>query len=213
MQSTPLKTMFLAAVVACPAVALGQNYNEDYGEPYQRQGESAEVDAARQQIRDAARRVRATWKADSDFIALEKKLETDQQAFEAERVRVMEAALESNTDYRELHQESEKIDQQLNQMPTPSTQPSDTEEPAAVDTMRMYAAKRKLGLREEIAALERQLIAEDEKAMASRKTLDATHVSLAEMQAELDKLLLTDPEYKQAQDALAQAQGTLGNRR
>lgn len=215
-----LATLGVSAAVAAPGFGQWRtnasdddayyyrNYDE-WDQTVQDGPEDGAINAARQRLSDAVRRVRATWTADSNFIEMQDRLEKQQQALEVEKERVISAAMDRDPDYRELRQQVEKLDQEIERLPEPATQPGADGELPEVDPQRLAKAQEKLELQERLAEEDRRLVAADEKAAAAQEALDATQLELKKMQAELRKLLLNDPEFRAAQDALATARQNL----
>ena len=165
----------------------------------------AAVEAARARVRDQVRRIRSTWEADPEFVAMEKKHRDLTQVVDERREAIRERLM-SDDAYREARQAVDMTDDELED--TPTSRPGEDGE-TMVDARRVELAEEKLDYKERVREAEQAALAEDEKAGPALAELDAMSVEFAQKRAELDKLLQQDSGYRAAQQQLVNARQRL----
>ncbi|MFT3788046.1 MAG: hypothetical protein QM770_18055 [Tepidisphaeraceae bacterium] len=229
--------MTLGAVTCVPAQALLVQWDSgsDSRAAARRaavEAAQAQVNAARAKLEAASNRVRATWAANQNFIAATKELNESRQAFQAERKRVIDQLIQTNTDYRAATQaerdaaERVRLEQEKNPTTRPTTVPVDlgipddgigldvdqgdanvkgpaTQPIATPEQAR--AAQARLDERTRLRKLEADAIAGDQAAAQAKAHYDAAGTKANELRLQLRAALLNDPEYKAAETELQAA--------
>ena len=87
----------------------------DYDEEQMNQAMGLKV-KAEEQIEDATRRVRATWRADPEYVETKTQLDDLQRQVNEDRRAVRDRLAEENPDYAELRQLAEELDQKIDRI-------------------------------------------------------------------------------------------------